>query len=269
MQRQPPNPKIRRIKSNVTTPRPVTIHSSRRPVTSPPPPLKISSRKNYEHDSEQGSNFGDDFEDMENKVQKETEFIGKLIEQKLAILTESIKTHREDERLNEINKMFETHLQTINNTVNNSLDNHKYLYEKQDEDFKKKYQEMTSKYLEIRQKREEEFIKYSQLISQYQTIIAKICGSILVNHNHINKDEFEAMTNVMDKMGISETSIHSDEEPHIEKKEIPTTNSLAAKRFIRGISKELKLKDNATENTSSILTDRDSTLRQLLQSDDI
>jgi len=137
----------------------------------------------------------------EEKIRKDTELITTIIEEKLNPFRDEIK------------KMLDTHLSSINVTIDTTLDTQKYIVDKHEEITRKKYNELAEKYIELRNIRQTEFYRHTEIVAQYQRLIVKICTKIFAQStsNTINTEEAEMMSKILLSLSrdISRTDIAS------------------------------------------------------------
>jgi hypothetical protein len=163
------------------------------------------------------------FEDLEQKsFEKISERIDEKIQEQIKIL-----------KLDGIAHMIEINNKTISNSINNSLESHKYLCEEHEQNWNAKYEKLREKYLNLQQTYRESINKNQEIISNYQGILAKLCSTILLQRNAINSEEFNALNFAREELLDMPTSAREVKETFERSKVIPPNQSRIQNPVIR------------------------------------
>lgn len=171
-----------------------------------------------------GSNLRRDFKD--EKDIEPIRDIENILEMKMQELNENIKNHKEDEHLNNITKMLESHLFKTNELICNTLQKQESLYEEREVENREKYEDLFKRYNNLHIQYEDQYFKFTKLISHYQYMIFKLC-SIDYDKNDTLKDTSDEIKKVLEFNVLKEN----------EKREALITNPITLRRYTNPVIK--------------------------------
>lgn len=99
-----------------------------------------------------------------------------------------------DKKLDNLSRTIDVNIKTIMNSVSNSLETHKQI----DEDYRKKYDKLATKYAELKQREEDNFLRYNQTIATYQNMLVKLTCAIIQNNS--NGEDLELLNSLSNKI---------------------------------------------------------------------
>lgn len=143
------------------------------------------------------------FEAIESRLQSETSLITDIVKERL------------DPMQSDIKKMLESHVVSVNNLINTSLESQKYIFEKQHEVSREKYKTLVKNYRALQSERIADFQRYSDTIGKYQEIVLRMTSKLFATTSNtvFNDEEAAVLTKLLDKLSEDNKNIKSETKP--------------------------------------------------------
>lgn len=206
-----------------------------------PPIINPSIRRNKSTVSN-ASNLRRDFKDTDQI--RDIENIENILETKMQEINENLKNHKEDEHLNNITKMLESHLSKTNELICNTLQKQEMLYEEREVENREKYEELFKRYNKLHIEYEDQYFKFTKLISHYQYMIFKLC-TIDYDKNDVLKDSSDEIKKVLEFNVLKEH----------EKRDALITNPITLRRYTNPVIKKSHVN---VENRDKFISELDN-----------
>lgn len=192
---------------------------------SPQPSLPPYVRRNKSLVNNNSIKFSDriPIKEEEDEVnEREIADIENILDKKIKLLNETFKTQKEEDHINNITKLLEIHLNKTNEIINDSLDKQKRIYDEREIDHRQKYEELLKRYNKLYTMHEDDYFKFTKLISHYQFLIFKVS-----NTENIDNTSHEEIKKVLEFNSIKEN----------EKRESLITNPITSRRYTNPVIK--------------------------------
>lgn len=182
-------------------------------------------------------NQNDDFENIEKKVNNEILIFEKILDKKIDNIVENLKSSNNDRFLS-IEKILSEKLENIYLLINNITlkqqqqnIEQKINYEHKYKILCKYYDNLEKKYYSERLARESHFLKFTNIINSYETIILRLCSSHFPNDQTFSEEVLKIANLKKQLSSDDENSSTKDNEQTI------ITNPLVSHRYSAPITK--------------------------------
>lgn len=191
--------------------------------------IRSSNQQTFLRRNKSGTNFIKNDDDIKD-----------ILDTKINELSETFKKEKEEQHLINISNLLEMHTKTINNMITDTLERQKYLYEEREINHREKYDELLKKYNKLHALYEDQYFKFTKIISHYQYILFKYSihesdEKFLKNERENNQTDLYKEYNEINKI-LEYNSEYEDN-----KRESLITNPITHRKYTNPIIKRSKV----------------------------
>jgi hypothetical protein len=169
-----------------------------------------------------GTNFRDSYGSIKSLE------IENILDTKIQELNDTLKNQKEEQHLQNISNLLDNNIKKINDMLSDTIERQKELYEEREINHREKYDELLKKYNKLHILYEDQYFKFTKLLSHYQYLLFK---HTFKNIDTEDSNDYQEIKKVLEYNAYNED----------EKRDSLITNPITYRKYTNPIIKRSKV----------------------------